>query len=103
MATAEGNEARYALKTLSGNVFHSSRDPMQSILMERFVKGLKARMPVESNRNAPITGDVVKRFPVFLAGKLFIRKRFIQTNFAESTQRKVYVDSVKISSRKQNC
>ena len=61
MASAQANEGRGTSKSLAGNIFHSQDDPMQSTLMERFAKGMKARMPVESARNLPLVGPVVKR------------------------------------------
>ena len=60
-ATSKGSEGRQTFKSISGNVFHLSEDPMQSAFMERFVKGMKNRMPVESERNLPLMGTVVKR------------------------------------------
>ena len=61
MSTAAANEGRTTYKSTGGNVFHTQDDPMQTILMERFVKGMKIRMPVESSRNLPLLGPVVKR------------------------------------------
>ena len=61
MATALANEGRSTCKSTGGNVFHTHDDPMQTMLMERFVKGMKTRMPVESARNLPLLGPVVKR------------------------------------------
>ena len=46
MASAQANEGRGTSKSLSGKVFHSQDDPMQSTHMERFAKRMKARMPV---------------------------------------------------------
>ena len=61
MATSSANEGRMTCKSTGGNVFHTHDDPMQTVLMERFVKGMKTRMPVESSRNLPLLGPVVKR------------------------------------------
>ena len=47
------------LKTRRGEVQHLHNDPMQSSLMERFMVGMKNRMPVESQRNLPLLGTVV--------------------------------------------
>ena len=60
-ASAIGNRGSLTYKTTSGSVFHSHDDPLQSLLMERFTKGMKARMPVATARNLPLTGTVVKR------------------------------------------
>ena len=61
MATADANENRATLKAKGGNVLHLQDDAMQSLFMERFAKGMKIRMPVESNRNLPLMGPVVRR------------------------------------------
>ena len=47
------------LKTRRGEIQHLHNDPMQSSLMERFMVGMKPRMPVDSQRNLPLLGDVV--------------------------------------------
>ena len=60
-ASAQGNEGRLSFKSTSGSVFHVHDDPRQSVLMERFARGMKARMPVATARNLPLTGPVVKR------------------------------------------
>ena len=61
MSSSSANEGRTTCKSTGGNVFHTQDDPMQTISMERFVKGMKTRMPVESSRNLPLLGPVVKR------------------------------------------
>ena len=61
MATSSANEGRSTCKSTGGNVFHTHDDPMQTVLMERFVRGMKIRMPVESSRNLPLLGPIVKR------------------------------------------
>ena len=61
MATSSANEGRSTCKSTGGNVFHTHDDPMQTMIMERFVKGMKTRMPVESARNLPLLGPGVKR------------------------------------------
>ena len=43
MATASANEGRSTCKSPGGNAFHTHDDPLQTILMERFVKGMKTR------------------------------------------------------------
>ena len=60
-ATASANEQRQVFKSRDGRVFHSHQDPMQSNFMERFMKGMRARMPEESERNLPLGGLVVQR------------------------------------------
>ena len=60
-ATASGNDERLTFKSKDGRVFHTSKDPMQSNFMERFVKGMRSRMPEESERNLPLGGVVVQR------------------------------------------
>ena len=61
LATAGASEHGYTLKALQGKLFHLANNPLQSTLVERVVKGMKARMPVESARNLPLTGPVVRR------------------------------------------
>ena len=48
-------------KSTTGAMFHLQDDPLQSVFMERFVRGMKARMPVDTARNLPLTGLVEKR------------------------------------------
>ena len=60
-ASARGNEGRLTFKSTTGTVFHLHDDPLQSVFMERFVRGMKTRMPVASARNLPLTGPIVKR------------------------------------------
>ena len=60
-ASALGNKGRMTLKSTTGAVLHIQDDPLQSVFMERFVRGMKARMPVDTARNLPLTGLVVKR------------------------------------------
>ena len=60
-ASALGNKGRLTFKSTTGAVFHIQEDPLQSVFMERFVRGMKARMPVATARNLPLTGIVVKR------------------------------------------
>ena len=60
-ATAVGNDERFSFKSKDGRVFHINKDPMQSNFMERFVKGMRSRMPEESERNLPLGGSVVQR------------------------------------------
>ena len=60
-ASALGNAGKLSFKSTTGSILHIQDDPVQSLLMERFVKGMKARMPVATERNLPLTGIVVKR------------------------------------------
>ena len=60
-ASASGNEDRMTFKSTTGSVFHLHNDPLQSVFMERFARGMKARMPIASARNLPLTGPIVKR------------------------------------------
>ena len=48
-------------KSRLGHVFHSYDDPTQNSVVERFIAGMKARMPVDFARNLPLMGSVVKR------------------------------------------
>ena len=50
-ASSEASKDRMVLKTIDGKIFHLHSDPMQSIFMERFMKGMKSRMPEEKERN----------------------------------------------------
>ena len=59
-ASFSGHEARYSLKSHRGNVLHMYEGPMQSAFMERFVRGLKIRMPAASDRDKPLSGRAVK-------------------------------------------
>jgi hypothetical protein len=47
------------LKSRRGETQHLHNDPMQSALMERFMVGMKHRMPSDSQRNMPLLGNVV--------------------------------------------
>ena len=60
-ASALGNRGRLMFKSTTGAMFHLQDDPLQSVFMERFVRGMKARMPVDTARNLPLTGLVEKR------------------------------------------
>ena len=60
-ATAAAVEKGQSMKSLQGKVFHLAQDPFQTALVERFVRGMKSRMPVESLRNLPLSGLVVRR------------------------------------------
>ena len=60
-ATASGNDERLTFKSKEGRLFHVNKDPMQSNFMDRFVKGMRSRMPEESERNLPLGGVVVQR------------------------------------------
>ena len=58
-ATSQAARLRYNLKGKNSQVLHLNDGPSQSVLMERFVKGMEARMPQDSMRNLPMTGDLV--------------------------------------------
>ena len=60
-SSARGNERRLTFKSITGSVLHVHDDPLQSVFMERFARGMKARMPIATARNLPLTGPVVKR------------------------------------------
>jgi hypothetical protein len=59
-ATSQAAELRYCLKGPKNHVLHLYDGPSQTVFMERFVKELEARMPQDSMRNLPMTGDMVK-------------------------------------------
>ncbi len=60
-ATAVGCEDPMTLKTsMHGSVLHLFQGSMQSRFMERFVLGMKVRMPAMTKQNKPITGRLVK-------------------------------------------
>ena len=54
------------MKSHGGNVLHMYEGPMQSSFMERFVRGMKLRMPVDSDRdklvNSKIVNSILDRF-----------------------------------------
>ena len=58
-ASAASHSARYSLKSHGGNVLHMYEGPMQSSFMERFVRGMKLRMPVDSDRDKPVNSKIV--------------------------------------------
>jgi hypothetical protein len=60
-ATASANRDPRVLKSLQGAVLHMNSGSMQSVFMERFVMGMRARMPSESARNVPLLGHVVSQ------------------------------------------
>jgi hypothetical protein len=60
-ATAEANADPRVLKSLNGAVLHMNAGPMQSVFMERFTLGMKARMPSDTMRNLPLLGHVVSK------------------------------------------
>ena len=60
-ATAEANDDPRVLKSLQGAVLHMNAGPMQSVFMERFVMGMKVRMPTDSVRNLPLLGFVTAK------------------------------------------
>ena len=58
-ATSILSEEQNVLKTKRGEAWHLHSDPMQSMLMERFTKGMSRRMPEEVKRNAPLLGHTL--------------------------------------------
>ena len=82
-ATYQSSLHSTTYKSRAGNVFHSYEDPTQSALMERFVIGMKTRMPMDSARNMALLGSVVKRildfiqFEIHDASTSEERKRFL--------------------------
>jgi hypothetical protein len=58
-ATAILSEEQNVLKTKRGEAWHLHSDPMQSMLMERFTKGMSRRMPEDVKRNAPLLGHTL--------------------------------------------
>ena len=57
-ASSDANTLRYSLKSEKA-VLHLTQTPTQSLFMEMFTKGMKARMPQISVRNKPLVGEVV--------------------------------------------
>ena len=60
-ATALASKERQSFKLRTGTVLHLQNGPLQTIFMERFIQGMKARMPVATARNLPLTGPAVRR------------------------------------------
>ena len=58
-ATSVLSQEQNVLKTKRGEAWHLHSDPMQSMLMERFTKGMSRRMPEEVKRNVPLMGHTV--------------------------------------------
>ena len=59
-ATSQAASLRYAMKSARGEVTHLYEGAMQTLFMERFVKGMKIRMPEVKVRNNPMTSVMVK-------------------------------------------
>ena len=57
-ASARASENKSTLKAMDGRVLHQFHGATQSLLMERFCKGMKARMPEEKNRDKPLVAEV---------------------------------------------
>ena len=47
------------LKSKKGEALHLHSDPMQSMFMERFTKGMSRRMPEDVDRNTPLMGSTL--------------------------------------------
>ena len=58
-ATAASRSSLYSLKSHCGSVLHMYEGEMQSLLMERLSKGMKKRMPEDSDQNKPLNSLVV--------------------------------------------
>ncbi len=58
-ATSQSASHNFAMKASSGVVQRVYEGATQSVLMERFVAGLKTRMPQETRRNKPMTSVMV--------------------------------------------
>ena len=58
-ATVVVTKEERVFKSRKGDILRLHSDPMQSPLMERFTKGMKARMPETKNRNLPLVGSAV--------------------------------------------
>ena len=58
-ATSQASSAVFSLKTSAGAVQRVYAGGTQAVLMERFMSGLKARMPHVTKRNKPITSIMV--------------------------------------------
>ena len=58
-ATSTYHKSRYSLKSHQGIILNMYEGAMQSALMERFVKGVKRRIPEDSDRNKPVNSLVV--------------------------------------------
>ena len=59
-ATSQAASLRYCLKGSLNHVLHLNDGPTQTVFLERFVKGMEARMPQDSRRNLPLDGDMVR-------------------------------------------
>ena len=58
-ATAQATRLRYAMKTSRGDVTHLYDGAMQTNFMERVMKGMKTRMPEDSERNKPFSSVMI--------------------------------------------
>ena len=59
-ATSQAAELRYCMKGSRNQVLHLYDGPTQTVFVERFVKGMAARMPQKSSQNLPMSGVVVR-------------------------------------------
>ncbi len=59
-ATSQAAELRYCMKGSRNQVLHLYDGPTQTVFVERFVRGMAARMPQESSQNLPMSGVVVR-------------------------------------------
>ena len=58
-ASSHLSEDHNVLKSKKGDALHLHSDPMQSMFMERFSKGMERRMPEETDRDEPLMGTTV--------------------------------------------
>ena len=59
-ATAQSSSLRYTMKGLKGgHLLHLDEGTTQSFFMERFMTGMKSRMPKHTSRNLPFMGKMV--------------------------------------------
>ena len=65
-ASAQSSKLRYTLKSVAGDTAHMYEGETQTLLMERFMKGMRIRMPQDSDRNKPFTLAMV----LYVLGRL---------------------------------
>ena len=58
-ATDATHSSRYSLKSNRISILHMYEGAIQSSLMERFYKGVKKRIPEDSDRNKPLNSLVI--------------------------------------------
>ena len=70
--SARASENRVTLKAMDGRVLHQFQGSTQSLLMERFSKGMKARMPEAKNRDKPLVAEIVAPLLDRIEAELFV-------------------------------